>query len=61
MLLFFVWVIIMKNVYIKCALYLRSIGAAGAGAGAAGKSAGLSTSEYGGSALVTAAVSTKMT
>lgn len=46
---------------IKYKLYLRSVGAAGAGAGAAGKSAGLSTSEYGGSALVTSAESTKNT
>lgn len=45
------------GIHIRHKLYLRSIGITGAGA--AGKSAGLSTSEYGASALVTSA--SKMT
>lgn len=45
--------------HIKYKLYLRSEGAAGAGA--AGKSAGLSISECGGSTLMTSVVSTKIT
>lgn len=49
----------MRSFHIKYKLYLRSVGTAGAGA--AGKSAGLSTSEHGGSALMTSAVSTKIT